>query len=280
MREIAASLITERVRELCIRAAYRLPDDVADRIRGCYQAEPWSPARETLGKLLENMEIAERKQVPLCQDTGMACVFLELGQEVCIVGGDLYQAVHEGVRRGYADGYLRKSIVDDPLRRQNTGDNTPAMLHIDLVPGDKLTIILAPKGAGSENMSRMTMLSPSAGRVGVLDFVLETVRLAGPNPCPPIVVGVGIGGNFDLVTSLAKKALLRPLSEPNPDPYYRQMEEELLERVNALGLGPQGFGGKSTALGVQIETYSTHIAALPVAVNINCHAVRSAKVVL
>ena len=280
MKEITASVITEHIRDLCIRANEQLPGDVAGRISACHLEEPWTPARETLGRLLENMEIAARERVPICQDTGMAVVFLELGQDVHIVGGDLYEAVHAGVRQGYMEGYLRMSMVGDPLRRVNTGDNAPAMIHVDLVPGRDLKITVAPKGAGSENMSRLVMLPPSAGREGVLDFVVETVRLAGPNPCPPVVVGVGIGGSFDVVTSLAKKAILRPLDRPHPDAYYRELEAELLTRINALGLGPQGFGGRSTALGVNIETYPTHIAALPVAVNINCHVARRAEVTL
>jgi len=243
-------------------------------------SEPWAPAKETLGQLLENMEIAAQERLPICQDTGMSCVFLELGQDVRIVGGDLYEAVHEGVRRGHVEGYLRKSIVADPLRRVNTEDNSPAMIHVEIVPGDQLTITVAPKGGGSENMSRLAMLPPSAGRDGVLEFVVETVRLAGPNPCPPVVVGVGIGGNFDKVAYLAKKALLRPLNQPSPDTYYRDMEAELLTRINALGIGPQGFGGQSTALGVNIETYPTHLAGLPVAVNLGCHVTRRAEVTL
>ena len=280
LKKIETSTITARIRDLCIRANYQLPADVAERIRACHQIEPWPQAKETLGRLMENMEIAAQEQVPICQDTGMACVRIELGQEVHIIGGDLYAAIHEGVRQGYTDGYLRKSIVSDPLQRVNTGDNTPAMIHLDVVPGDTLTITVAPKGAGSENMSRLAMLPPSAGRGGVIDFVVETVALAGPNPCPPIVVGVGIGGSFDVVAGLAKQAVLRPLNQPNPDTYYRGLEETLLEQINALGLGPQGFGGQSTALGVNIKTYPTHIAALPVAVNINCHVARSATVVL
>lgn len=280
MKQIPTTQITTQIRALCMEANYRLPKDVADRICQAYTEEPWQPAKETLQRLIENMEIAAREDMPVCQDTGMACVFLEIGQDVHITGGDLYEAVHEGVRQGYADGYLRKSIVSDPLRRMNTGDNTPAMIHSDIVPGDTLTITVAPKGAGSENMSRLIMLPPSAGKQGVIDFVLETVKLSGPNPCPPIVVGVGIGGSFDLVTALAKKALLRPMDHPNPDPFYQEMERELLAEINALGLGPQGFGGRSTALGVNIETYPTHIAALPVAVNINCHVTRHMTVTL
>jgi fumarate hydratase subunit alpha len=280
LREIAIADITAKVREMCIEANYLLPEDVSDRIRACHETEPWAQARDTLGKLLDNIEIARGEKVPLCQDTGITCVFLELGQDAHITGGDLYEAIHEGVRRGYTDGYLRKSVVADPLRRKNTGDNTPAVINTDIVPGDKLTITLAPKGAGSENMSRLVMLPPAAGEKGVKDFVIETVRLAGPNPCPPIIVGVGIGGTFDRVALLAKKALMRPIDRRHPDKYYADMEAELLETVNALGIGPQGFGGKTTALGVNIETYPAHIAGLPVAVNINCHVTRHVKAVL
>ena len=280
MREITASAITQKIHGMCIEANYLLPGDVSERIRACCQSEPWEPARETLERIVLNMDIAKDEQLPLCQDTGMACVFLELGQEVHITGGDLYEAVHEGVRQGYAQGFLRKSVVGDPLRRKNTGDNTPALIHAEIVPGDKLTVTVAPKGFGSENMSRLVMLPPSGGEKGVKDFVVETVRLAGPNPCPPIVVGVGVGGSFDRVAYLAKKALMRPMDRPNPDPYYRAMEEELLERINALGIGPQGFGGKTTALGVNIETFPTHIAGLPVAVNINCHVTRHVQATL
>ncbi|MDR3120115.1 MAG: fumarate hydratase [Clostridiales bacterium] len=280
MREISADLVVETVRALCIEANQTLPADVSRRISACREREPWPSARATLEILGQNAEIARDEQVPLCQDTGMACVFLEVGQDVHIFGMGLREAVDEGVRRGYADGALRKSIVADPLRRANTRDNTPAMLHTDIVPGDRLTVTVAPKGIGSENMSRLVMLPPSAGEAGVKDFVVETVRLAGPNPCPPVVVGVGIGGSFDLVAALAKKALLRPLDSPNPDAFYAGIEAELLGRINALGIGPQGFGGKTTALGVNIEVYPTHIAGLPVAVNINCHVTRRAHAVL
>ena len=217
---------------------------------------------------------------PICQDTGMACVFAEIGQDVHITGGSFEEAVDEGVRQGYTEGYLRKSVVADPIRRGNTGDNTPAVLTVRLVPGDKLRLTLAPKGFGSENMSRLAMLRPSDGEQGVKDFVLDAVRRAGPNPCPPVVVGVGIGGTFDRVALLAKRALLRPLGSRHPDPYYAAMEQELLEKINELGTGPQGFGGRTTALGLQIETFPTHIAGLPVAVNINCHVTRHAEVVL
>jgi fumarate hydratase subunit alpha len=280
LREIAVQDITAKIRDMCIDANYLLPDDVANRIRACAGSEPWVQARDALGKLVENMDIARNEKMPICQDTGLTCVFLELGQDVHIVGGDLNEAVHEGVRRGYKDGYLRKSVVADPLRRKNTGDNTPAVITVDIVPGDKLTITVAPKGFGSENMSRLNMFPPAAGEKGVKDFVIETVRLAGPNPCPPIVIGVGIGGTFDRVALLAKKALMRPIDRPNPDKYYADMEAELLGKVNELGIGPQGFGGKTTALGLNIETHPTHIAGLPVAVNINCHVTRHVKATL
>lgn len=276
MREIHAEQIVKTIRALCIDANIELPGDVAGALCSCCEQEPWPPARDTLDKLKQNVEIAKNGRMPLCQDTGMACVFLYLGQDVHIVGGDLYAAVHEGVRQGYREGHLRNSVVGDPLRRKNTGDNTPALIHVDIVPGDRLSITLVPKGFGSENMSRLAMLPPSAGEAGVKDFVVETVRLAGPNPCPPIVVGVGIGGSFDKVALLAKQALLRPIGTPHADPYYAAMEAELFARINALGTGPQGFGGKTTALGLNIETFPTHIAGIPVAVNISCHITRRA----
>ena len=240
-------------------------------------AEDWPPAREILDRIMENGEIGGG--FPICQDTGMACVFLEVGQELHIAG-DLAQAVDEGVRRGYAQGYLRKSVVSDPLERVNSGDNTPAMLYTQLVPGDRLAITVAPKGFGSENMSRIAMLKPSDGVEGVKDFIVDTVEQAGPNPCPPIVVGVGLGGTFDKCALLAKKALLRELGTPSPLPFYAELERELLDRINALGIGPQGFGGRTTALAVHIETLPTHIAGLPCAVNINCHVARHATEVL
>lgn len=274
MREILSDTIIDTVRELCIEANIELPCDVAERIRQRSASEPWPGAKDTLEKLVENIDIAHNESMPLCQDTGMAVVLLELGQDVHIKGAYLNDAVNEGVRQGYDKGFLRKSVVADPLRRKNTGDNTPALLHVDIVPGDKLKITVAPKGFGSENMSRLAMMAPSAGEKGVKDFVVETAKIAGPNPCPPILVGVGIGGSFDRVALLAKKALQRPLDKPNADPYYAAMEKELLDRINALGIGPQGFGGETTALGVNIETFPTHIAGLPVAVNINCHVAR------
>ena len=279
MREITASSITETVARLCIGANCFLPEDVKCRLQSCAAEEPWRPARDILDQILENCDIAAETPQPICQDTGAACVFLELGQEVHIAG-DLTAAVDAGVRRGYTDGFLRKSIVGDPLRRVNTRDNTPAMLYVDIVPGDRLKITVAPKGFGSENMSRITMLKPSDGRKGVKDFILQTVELAGPNPCPPIVVGVGLGGTFDKAALLAKKALLRDIGQRNPDPYYAQLETELLEEINALGIGPQGLGGRTTALGVNILTFPTHIAGLPTAVNISCHVTRHATEVL
>ncbi|MEQ2455736.1 fumarate hydratase [Flavonifractor hominis] len=277
MRELSSSVITEAVARLCIQANTRLPQDVLDTITAARQAEDWPVAQEILDHILENDSIGG--QTPICQDTGMACVFLEVGQEVHITG-DIHAAVDEGVRRGYTEGYLRKSVVSDPLERVNTGDNTPAVLYIDLVPGDQVRVTVAPKGFGSENMSRIAMLKPSDGLEGVRRFVLETVDLAGPNPCPPIVVGVGIGGTFDRCALMAKRALLRDMGQPSPNPFYAGLERELLEQINALGIGPQGFGGRTTALAVHIETMPTHIAGLPCAVNINCHVSRHATEVL
>ncbi|HIZ30561.1 MAG TPA: fumarate hydratase [Candidatus Fournierella merdipullorum] len=276
MREIKAEAVAEAVATLCIEANAHLPADVAAALAAARAAEPWPLAKHTLGLLEQNLEMANACALPICQDTGMAVVFAEVGQEVHI-DGDFEAAVNEGVRRGYGDGYLRKSIVGDPLRRAGTGDNTPAALHLRLVPGDKLRLTVAPKGFGSENMSRLAMLRPADGVEGVERFVLETVRLAGPNPCPPMVLGVGIGGSFDGVALLAKQALLRPLDKPNPDEYYAALEKKLLAAVNELGIGPQGFGGKTTALGLAIETAPTHVAGLPVAVNVSCHATRRAS---
>ena len=279
MREICAERITEAVARLCIEANCHLPEDVKNCLANCRNRESWPQAGEILDRIVENYRIAEAENCPICQDTGVACVFLKIGQDVHI-RGDLSEAVNEGVRRGYKEGYLRKSVVADPLSRVNTGDNTPAMLYTELVPGEQVEITVAPKGFGSENMSAIKMLRPSDGVEGVKDFVLETVRQAGPNPCPPIVVGVGIGGTFDKAAYMAKKALLRPLDTHHTDPYYQALEQELLERINALGIGPQGFGGKTTALKVNIETFPTHIAGLPVAVNINCHVTRHQTEVL
>ena len=279
MRELLAQQITSAVKKLCSEANCHLPRDVKNCIEGCRAAEPWPQAQEILDRIIENYEIADSESVPICQDTGMACVFLKVGQEVHIVG-DVNEAVHEGVRQGYTEGFLRKSVVRDPLDRVNTGDNTPAMIYYELVPGDRVEITVAPKGFGSENMSQIKMLKPSDGLQGVKDFILKVVEEAGPNPCPPIVVGVGVGGTFDKAAYLAKKALLRPADEHNPEPFYAALEEEMLERINALGIGPQGFGGKTTALAVNIEQCPTHIAGLPVAVNINCHVTRHKTEVL
>ena len=279
MREINAQRITEVVKRLCIEANCHLPGDVKKSITDCRACEDWAPAGEILDRIIENYNIADDRDVPICQDTGVACVFLEIGQDVHIAGS-IREAVDEGVRQGYTEGYLRKSVVKDPLNRVNTGDNTPAMLYVDLVEGDGLKITVAPKGFGSENMSQQKMLRPSDGIQGVKDFVVKVVEDAGPNPCPPIVVGVGVGGTFDKSALLAKKALMRSLDERNPDPFYADLERELLELVNKTGVGPQGFGGRTTALAVAIEQMPTHIAGLPVAVNINCHVTRHKTEVL
>jgi fumarate hydratase subunit alpha len=274
MREIQAARIIEVVAKLCIEANEHLPEDVKCAIKNCRACEDWEIAQGVLDKIIENFEIADREYVPICQDTGMACVFLEIGQDVHIVGGNLDDAVNEGVRKGYAEGYLRKSVVADPVRRGNTGDNTPAMIYTEIVPGEEVKVTVGPKGFGSENMSAIRMFKPSAGLQGIKDFIIETVELAGPNPCPPMVVGVGIGGTFDKAALLAKKALMRPLDSKNPDPYYADLEEEMLAKINELGIGPQGFGGKTTAIGLNIETLPTHIAGMPCAININCHVTR------
>ena len=276
IREIDTGLITDLVEKLCIEANVFLPEDVREAISAARQSEDWPIAAGILERLAENDEIARERHMPVCQDTGMACVFLEIGQDVHLTGAPLSEAVDEGVRRGYEKGYLRKSVVADPVRRGNTGDNTPAMLYCDIVPGTEVRVTVAPKGFGSENMSAIRMLKPSAGLDGIREFILETVENAGPNPCPPMVVGVGIGGTFDKAALLAKKALLRPVGSSHPDPFYADLERELLEKINKLGIGPQGFGGRTTALGLQIETMPTHIAGMPCAVNISCHVTRHA----
>ncbi len=280
MREISVNLITDVVERLCIDANTHLPGDVKCAIETCRACEDSSIACGVLDKIIENYNIADAENVPICQDTGMACVFLEIGQDVHLMDGNLTDAVNEGVRRGYTNGYLRKSVVADPVRRGNTGDNTPAMIYTEIVPGENVKITVGPKGFGSENMSAIRMFKPSAGLQGIKDFILETVENAGPNPCPPMVVGVGIGGTFDKAALLAKKALMRPLDSSNPDPYYADLEKEMLEKVNALGIGPQGFGGKTTAIGLNIETLPTHIAGMPCAININCHVTRHKTEVL
>lgn len=280
MREIDVKAIEDKIAELCIEANHYLGEDLKSCISQKLSEESWPVAKDILASIEENIGIAEEGVFPLCQDTGMACVFLEIGQDVHLTGGSLTDAVNEGVRRGYGDGFLRKSIVKDPLRRENTGDNTPAYINTEIVDGDQVKITVAPKGFGSENMSQIKMLPPSAGEDGVKDFVVKVCSEAGANPCPPIVVGVGIGGTFDKAALLAKKALLVPVDRENEDEYYRDMERELLTRINELGIGPQGFGGKTTALTVKIIAAPTHIAGLPVAVNVNCHVSRHKEAVL
>lgn len=280
MREVNVEVIKDAVRNLSIEANYYLGSDIKEALLKFKKEESWNLASEVLDKIIINSEIASNEEMPMCQDTGMACVFIEIGQDVHLIGGRLEDAVNEGVRRGYEEGFLRKSVVGDPIRRVNTKDNTPAVIYYDIVDGDKIKITLAPKGFGSENMSKIGMLKPSDGLEGVKKFIIDTVKAAGPNPCPPMVIGVGIGGTFDKAAYLAKKALLRPINIRNKDEFYKELETELLEKVNKLGIGPQGFGGKTTALGLNIETYPTHIAGLPVAVNINCHATRHKEVII
>lgn len=280
MREIDVAKISETVEKLCIDANYYLNQDIRDALKRQMEIEKSPVGQDILCKLIENADLAKEKQVPICQDTGMGVFFVEVGQDVHVAGGGLTEAINQGVRNGYEKGYLRKSVVKDPLNRVNTGDNTPAVIHYDIVPGDSIKITVAPKGFGSENMSALKMLKPSDGLQGVIDFVLQTVDNAGANPCPPIVVGVGIGGTMEKAAYLAKKALLRPLNMHNDDPYYSSLEADLLTKINKLGIGPQGFGGTTTALGVNIEVYPTHIAGLPVAVNINCHVTRHAEATL
>ena len=280
IREINASVITDTIERMCIEANENLPEDVKCALSEHYAKEDGAVARTVLEKIIEHYKIAETNKMPICQDTGMACVFIELGQDAHIIGGDLYEAIHEGVRRGYKNGYLRKSVVRDPINRVNTGDNTPAMITVDIVPGDRIKITVAPKGFGSENMSQIRMLTPGDGVSGAEDFIVSVCAQAGGRPCPPIVVGVGIGGNFNQAALMAKKALLRPMGQHNEDPFYAEMEERLLRRINDLGIGPQGFGGSTTALAVNVIAAPTHIAGLPVAVNINCHVSRHEETIL
>lgn len=274
MREVNVKEVQNAVKDMCISANYNLGNDITNAFKSFRENEESPVGKEILDKLIKNSELARNKKVPMCQDTGMAVVFAEIGQEVRLIGGDIKEAINEGVRQGYKEGFLRKSVVGDPLIRKNTGDNTPAIIYLDIVPGNKVKIIVAPKGFGSENMSRTKMLKPSDGIKGVEDFVIETVSIAGPNPCPPIVVGVGIGGTLDKAAQMAKMALLRPIGEHNNLEHIRELEERLLEKINNLGIGPQGLGGRTTALTVNAEVFATHIAGLPVVVNINCHASR------
>lgn len=277
MRDLSCTVIADAVARLCIQACTQLPGPVLHLLEEASQKEPFPPAQETLGLIRQNADIAQQEHMPICQDTGMAVVYADVGQDVHITGGLLADAVNEGVRRGYTEGYLRKSVVADPIRRGNTGDNTPAVLHVRLTEGDKLRLTVAPKGFGSENMSRLAMLTPAQGLAGVKAFVVETARLAGANPCPPMMLGVGVGGTFEQVAALAKEALVEMRQGPHPDPYYDALEQELTEAVNALGIGPQGFGGRTTALSVRIKAAPTHIAGLPVAVNVGCHVTRHAS---
>ena len=274
MRTIHTDEIIKNIKEMCIEANLSLTEDMKCRFKNATESEKSPLGKQILNQLQENMEIAAADHIPICQDTGMAIVFLNIGQDVHIEGMDLHDAVNEGVRQGYTEGYLRKSVVKDPLIRENTKDNTPAIMHIDIVPGENLEILVAPKGFGSENMSKIIMLKPADGIEGVKEAIIGAVKEAGPNACPPVVVGVGIGGTFEKAAILAKKALMRPLDTQNPDPFYADLEKEMLEKVNKLGIGPQGFGGKTTAIGLNIETMPTHIAGMPCAVNINCHVTR------
>lgn len=280
MREIQASAIADAVENLFIDACCNIGKDIEQAIGKSIAKEESPSGKMILNQLLKNINVAREESIPICQDTGMAVVFIELGQDAHIAGGYLYDAVNEGVRRGYDKGCLRKSVVKSPIDRINTGDNTPAVIHTDIVPGDRIKITAVPKGFGSENMSAVKMLKPSDGVEGVKKFVIDTVNKAGPNPCPPIIVGVGIGGSMEKAALLAKKALMRPIDERNPDPYYKDLEEELLESINRLGIGPAGLGGRITALGVNIDVYPTHIAGLPVAVNIGCHVTRHKSITL
>jgi len=279
MREINTSQITTAIRDLCIKANTHLGEDVLEAFNKAIELEVSPTGKDILEKLVENARIAREEEIPICQDTGFAVVFVELGQEVHLVGGDLKEAINEGVRQGYQEGYLRKSICH-PFTRKNTGDNTPAVIHIDIVPGDRVRLIVAPKGGGSENMSRVTMLTPAVGIEGVKDFVVQRVKESGANPCPPIIVGVGIGGTFETAALLAKRALLRPLGSQNPNTELASLEAELYEEINALGIGPQGLGGRITSLAVHVAMMESHIASLPLAVNIQCHAARHKEIEL
>lgn len=274
MREVNVSIITDNIKEMCIEANHFLTDDMKNVFENAVKNEESALGKQVLGQLEENLKVAGEDMIPICQDTGMAVVFINVGQDVHLTGGDITDAINEGVRRGYVDGYLRKSVVKDPIYRENTKDNTPAVIHFNIVPGDKVDITVAPKGFGSENMSRVFMLKPADGIEGVKEAILTAVKDAGPNACPPMVVGVGIGGTFEKCAYLAKKALTRDLNEESPVEYVRNLEKEMLEKINKLGIGPGGLGGTQTALAINIETYPTHIAGLPIAVNICCHVNR------
>ncbi len=274
MREIDANLITDTVAQMCVEANCRLNPDIRAALESGLESETNGTARDVLENIIKNADIAAEEELPICQDTGMAVFFVKIGQDVHITGGSFNDAINEGVRRGYESGYLRKSVVADPVRRGNTGDNTPAIIHTEITDGENIEITIAPKGFGSENMSAIKMLKPSEGLEGIIDFVVKTAVDAGSNPCPPIVVGVGIGGSFEKAAIMAKQALLREADSENPDPYYAELEKTLLEKINKSGIGPQGFGGRTTALAVNVETFPTHIAGMPCAVNISCHVTR------
>ncbi|MBQ8637277.1 MAG: fumarate hydratase [Clostridia bacterium] len=280
MREVKSEIITDLVAKMCIEANCIIAPEIKNAIENAQKTEESEVGKTVLLNLLENARIAKEKMMPICQDTGMAVFFVELGKDVHIVGKNITDAINDGVKKGYTEGYLRKSVVKDPLNRENTNDNTPAVIYTEQTDGDKIKITYAPKGFGSENKSALKMLNPSDGEQGVIDFVIETVRKAGANPCPPMVVGVGIGGTMDKAAYLAKKALTREITTENENKFYADMEKELLEKINMLGIGPQGMGGTTTAIGVNIEVFPTHIAGLPVAVNINCHATRHSVAVI
>ena len=280
MRKIHVSEVTKAIAELCQKANFDLPADVLEKIKESFLKEESNLAKEILCDIMENASIAKDERIPICQDTGTAVIFAKVGQDIYFQGGSLEAAIQEGVRQGYGEGYLRKSIVSDPLIRRNTGDNTPAIIHYEIVEGDKLELTVAPKGGGSENMSGVRMLTPSQGREGVIEAVVDRVKKAGSNPCPPLIIGVGIGGNFETCALLAKKALLREVGTYHPEEHIRTLERDILKRVNELGIGPQGLGGCTTALDVHIETAPTHIASLPVGINLGCHVCRHKKVIL
>ncbi len=281
MRNIDAQEVTKEVSRLCQEANFFLPDDILNVLKQMRQTEESPLGQQTLDQILDNAKLAQEEELAMCQDCGIAVIYLEVGQDVHVTGGDLYQAVNEGVRQGYDKGYLRKSMVNQPFSaRVNTKDNTPAVIHTDIVPGDKLKIIIMPKGGGSENMTRLFMLTPARGRQGIIDSVVQAVDEAGSNPCPPVIVGVGIGGPAEKAMALAKKALLRRVGEANPDAEVAELEKELFKRINSLGIGPEGFGGRTTALGVHVETFPAHIASMPLAVNLQCHAARHKEAIL
>lgn len=280
MREVSVKDIISTVKNLCIEANYQLGEAEEKALKEGYEKEESPTSKETLKQILDNVQISKEGEFPLCQDTGFAVVFVDMGDQVFVKDGNLFEAINEGVRQGYKDGYLRKSILGDPIERKNTGDNTPAVIHMNVVKGDKVKIIVAPKGGGSENMSEVKMMKPADGVEGVKEFVVDMVKRSGSNPCPPIVVGVGIGGTFEKCAEMAKRSLLRPIGSRNPNKFYADLEVELLEKINKLGIGPQGFGGRITALDVHIETFPCHIASFPAAVNIQCHAARHKEAII